>query len=478
MSDVARGNQKVINSNTLDRVSLLIYRVQQLILQPSTRSTAPLGVQAMALSKKLGYASGKIKSLYKVVMRLDLIESLVPPISSASTEEFLSRGTLQVIAHLLAISFLFFVPKAFAAEGIDLPRTIAWSAYPTGTGGYSQAVAIGNILQRRYKVNLRVIPGRNDVSRLATLRAGRVHFSAGGSEAVYAQEGILNFASRIWGPQPVRTLMSNYSDSCSLTFATATDANINSIADIKGKRVTFVQGSPSLNNATAALLSYANLTWDDVTPVEVGGYPASIDAVLNNRADVVAGACNSPPFLRIEASPRGLTFPALPHADIEAVSRVQDRLPWYVPHIALEGPTLPEEGLEVFSSAYPLLIGLDSSDETMVYSIVKIMHQHHDEYKNNAPGATGWRMDRQKFDQAFLPYHPGAIRYYKEIGEWTTEAAAQNQSNLFRQQVLMSAWEKFFPTAPESYEEFEAEWIAARSTALEAEGLITLGTGL
>ena len=83
-----------------------------------------------------------------------------------------------------------------AAEGIELPRTIAWSAYPTGTGGYSQAVAIGNILQRRYKVNLRVIPGRNDVSRLATLRAGRVHFSAGGSEAVYAQEGILNFASR------------------------------------------------------------------------------------------------------------------------------------------------------------------------------------------------------------------------------------------------------------------------------------------
>ena len=80
------------------------------------------------------------------------------------------------------------------SEVIDLPRTIAWSAYPTGTGGYSQAVAIGSILQRDYGVNLRVVPGRNDVSRLATLRAGRVHFSAGGSEAVYAQEGILNFA--------------------------------------------------------------------------------------------------------------------------------------------------------------------------------------------------------------------------------------------------------------------------------------------
>lgn len=366
----------------------------------------------------------------------------------------------------------------WAADGIELPKTIAWSAYPTGTGGYSQAVAIGSILQRQYKVNLRVIPGRNDVSRLATLRAGRVHFSAGGSEAIYAQEGILNFASRIWGPQPIRALMSNYSDSCSFTFATATDANINSVADIKGKRVTFVQGAPSLNNATAALLSYANLSWDDVTPVEVGGYNASIDAVLNNRADVVGGACNSPPFLRIEASPRGLTFIGLPHDDLEAVARVRARLPWYVPHIAYEGPTLPEEGLEVFSSAYPLLVGLENSDEAIVYSIVKIMHLHYDEYKNNAPGATGWLMERQKFDQAFVPFHPGAIRYYREIGEWTDAAEAQHQKNLFRQAVLEGAWSKFIITAPEDYTEFQQAWLVVREQALAAEGLITLGEGL
>ena len=94
----------------------------------------------------------------------------------------------EVFCKRFAVVFIFFssiFPQAiFAADGIQFPKTIAWSAYPTGTGGYSQAVAIGNILQRQYSVNLRVIPGRNDVSRLATLRAGRVHFSAGGSESV------------------------------------------------------------------------------------------------------------------------------------------------------------------------------------------------------------------------------------------------------------------------------------------------------
>ena len=65
---------------------------------------------------------------------------------------------------------------------------------------------------------------------------------------------------------------------------------------MKGKRMTFVQGAPSLNNATAALLAYANLTWDDVIPVEVGGYNGSIDAVLNDRADALAVPVTRPFF--------------------------------------------------------------------------------------------------------------------------------------------------------------------------------------
>ena len=144
----------------------------------------------------------------------------------------------------------------------------------------------------------------------------------------------------------------------------------------------------------------------------------------------------------------------MPHDDLEAVARVQERLPWYVPHIAFEGPTLPAEGLEVFSSAYPLLVGLEDSDATIAYSLVKIMYRHYDEYKNNAPGATGWKMDRQKFEQAFLPYHPGAIRYYRGIGVWTDAAEAKNQQNLHRQNVLIGAVNPFFPNAPECYTQF------------------------
>lgn len=395
--------------------------------------------------------------------------------ASTPLRRALATSLLALTAAALAACGLEEPPENPPAGQLNMPRTIAWSAYPTGTGGYSQAVAIGNILQRQYGVNLRVVPGRNDVSRLATLRAGRVNMSAGGSESVYAQEGILNFAARIWGPQPIRAVLSNFSDSCSFTFASAADADVHSVADVRGKRLTFVQGAPSLNNASTALLSYANLTWDDVQRVEVGGYNAAIDAVINNRADLAGGACNSPPFMRVESSPRGLRWVEFPHDDAEAVQRVRDRLPWYVAHVATEGPGIdPNVGVSVFTSAYPLLVVMDDLDEDMVYGITKVIALHYDQYKDSAPGANGWRIMGQQLENSFIPYHDGAIRYFEEIGIWTPEAAAKQEENLYRQQVLKDAWDTYLMNAPEDFRAFEAGWLTYREQVLSDEGLITL----
>jgi len=41
---------------------------------------------------------------------------------------------------------------------VKLPETLTWTAYDVGSGGYNQAVAIGNALKNKYQVNLRVLP--------------------------------------------------------------------------------------------------------------------------------------------------------------------------------------------------------------------------------------------------------------------------------------------------------------------------------
>ena len=54
----------------------------------------------------------------------------------------------------------------------------------------------------------------------------------------------------------------------------------------------------------------------------------------------------------------------------------------------------------------------------------------------------------------------------------------QNRKNLRRQFVLQQAWEKFLPSAPEDYTEFELSWLIAREQALADAEMITLGEGL
>ena len=145
---------------------------------------------------------------------------------------------------------------AQAAE-VQLPKTLSWSAYDVGAGGYNQAVAIGNMLKQKYGVNLRILPGKNDVARTIPVREGQVQFPANGIGGTYmAQEGIFEFGARSWGPQPARLLMLNTSGQL-LTVAAAADTGVKTVADLKGKRIAWVIGSPALNIGTAAILAHS-----------------------------------------------------------------------------------------------------------------------------------------------------------------------------------------------------------------------------
>lgn len=109
-----------------------------------------------------------------------------------------------------------------AAADLVLPGQIAWTAYDTGSAGYNQAVAIGAALKTTTGTNLRVLPGKNDVSRSEPLRQGKVDFSATGVGGSFmAQEGVFEFGAEGWGPQPVRVLLANNGGAVGLAMAVA-----------------------------------------------------------------------------------------------------------------------------------------------------------------------------------------------------------------------------------------------------------------
>ena len=85
------------------------------------------------------------------------------------------------------------------------------------------------------------------------------------------------------------------------------------------------------------------------------------------------------------------------------------------------------------------------------------------------PGAVGWALDRQPL-QWVVPYHEGAVRYFRELGIWSEERQGHNQRLLERQQLLAAVWNEVRSADHESDEALSEAWLQARVAALEAAG--------
>ncbi|WP_299651248.1 TAXI family TRAP transporter solute-binding subunit [uncultured Jannaschia sp.] len=358
---------------------------------------------------------------------------------------------------------------AAIAQDFELPGQMSWTAYDTGSAGYNQAVAIGAALQDAAGINLRVLPGKNDISRTEPLRQGRVEFSATGVGGSFmAQEGAFEFGAENWGPQPIRVLLANNGGAINLTVGVAGDEGIETFADLAGKRVAYIVGAPALNVNTEAYLAYGGLTWDDVERVEFGGFGASWTGLVEDEVDAAFAATNSGNAYEAAAGPRGLFWPPIDAEDTEAVERMQAIAPFLVPNTATVGATIDgTDGYEGAGYAYPVLIATDETDADLAYNMTKAMVELFPQYDGKAPGIAGWALDKQDM-QWVVPYHEGAIRYFEEAGVWSDEAQKHNDDLIVRQEVLTAAWEALQEESPADW---DAAWAERRREALGQAGL-------
>ena len=361
--------------------------------------------------------------------------------------------------------------SGFAAAK-PLAKQFAWTAYGTTSSGYAVSVAIGNALSEDgYK--LRVVPAKNDISRMTPVKSGKMRFSAMGVGSYLAQEGVLDFGAKRWGPQPVRLIMMSWSDANVAVIATAKDANIKKSSDLRGKKIAFVMGGPALNQNMTAWMAHGELGWDDVKKVEVGGWKASIQGIIDGNIDAAIASTNSSMLHQVAGSPRGLHFFPAPHSDKAAWKRLQKHGPWFAPHIATAGVGLSKSNtLEGASYGYPILITYDKKDSEPVYDLTKLLHTKFDKYKDAHSSGSGWDIKKQVFDW-IIPYDKGAIKYFKEIGVWNSKFEKNNKKLLKRQSVLAKAWNKAKGSG-KSGDEYYAHWMKMRASALRNAGLATV----
>lgn len=363
------------------------------------------------------------------------------------------------------------------AETPSLPRQMTWSAYGTTSTGYVQAIAVSNTLRKFYGTSIRIIPGKNDVSRIIPMTKKRADLCACGiSESYFAQEGILLFGKPNWGPQPMRVLFTNRGDGIGHSLVIAGDLGIKTLADLRGKRVAWVRGSPALQRNATGVLAFANLTWDDVERVDVPGYRQGLDALLNNSVDATWASTTASHVQRLAASPRGIFWPTFPATDKDAWSRLLRFAPQFSPTMVNLGSSLADNStgqvpFPGLGAPYPAHVTYDFLSDDTAYALTKAVMSHHKDFANAAPAMESYAPDRQNF-QLIVPYHPGAIKYFREKGLWTPDHDAHNDMLIRRQQVLAHAW-KTFKQRDLDEDAFESEWPTHREQHLGAAGFTT-----
>lgn len=352
------------------------------------------------------------------------------------------------------------------AQDVKLPASLTFTAYDTGTAGFNIGVAVGKMMKDKYSTDVRVLPAGNDVARLAPLRTGRAQISWMGSGIYFAQEGVFEFGTKEWGPQPVQLTLSVV-DCNAGSLGVAKDTGVKEIKDLRGKRVGFVVGSPALNQNSLGILAYGGLTQKDVKIVEFASYGAMWKGMVNNDVDAAFATTITGPAKELETSPRGIVWPPLPPGDKAAWERVKKVAPFFYPHTATCGAGItPQTPIELSTYPYPIGTVYASQPADQVYAITKAMIDGYDGYKDAAPGIKGLAVKAQTMKWV-VPFHAGAVKALKEAGNWTAEDEAHNNTLFKRQQVLTTAWTDYTKANPPAEaEKFLAGWMDARKAAL------------
>lgn len=356
-----------------------------------------------------------------------------------------------------------------ASNANAMPDTLNWTAYGTGTSGHAQIMAISQLLQEEYGTQSRVIPGENDTMRMTPLKTGRVDLCACGIASYYGSEGVMMFARPDWGPQPIRVISTSMA-SFGLGMAVAGDIDMNTIADLEGKRLAYLRGDDALNKAAEAYLAFAGLTWDNVDRVDFPGYNSAFDGIISGRADAAITTTVTPAAQRLSASPRGLQWPELPTENEDGWERMLDVAPYFQPHSVTSGASIKkDQPLASASYPYPIMVGNSDLDPETVHGLIKTLTESYDDYKNNAPGASGYSIDNQNMTWV-VPFHETVVDYYRDIGIWNDEMDAHQNSLVERQKLLMETWETYQMDAPSEEATFIKGWMEARRAALNDAG--------
>ena len=319
--------------------------------------------------------------------------------------------------------------KTFRALGIGVAvmmlastasaQTIGFGVNPQGSLYHRVGVAISKLMNEKMKIKARVQPYSGSSTYIPLLNRNELHFSlVNVSDNVNAREGITNFKGR---PQTNLRLI-NVMFMLRFAILVPNDSPVRKMEDIKGLRLpSGFTSQTTIRNLMRAVLASSGLKESDIKPYPTPNVFKGVALLGEGKVDA-AGIAVGPAAIQkaaIKLRKRGgVRFISIgkDEAAMNAIVPSSGVVVNPAPHLkGIREPTTMM-GFRVF------LTTNDKASDKMVYNLIKTIHKNKPFLVAATKALGTFNPKIMTFDLAGkkgrVPYHPAAIKYLKEIGQW------------------------------------------------------------
>lgn len=190
-------------------------------------------------------------------------------------------------------------------------------------------------------------------------------------------------------------------------------SGIKTLADVKGKHFAVASAGSSVYNEAKAHFTAAGLNFPNDFKAEYIAFGGAADMLQNGTLDgawIMSGAPASAVSQALTANC------SLLNIGDDVFTKLKAQYPWYVKYTIPAG-TYPNQKDPVQTTAVKMVMFCRGDlPEDTVYQMTKAFWEHIEDLGKSQKNLKGLKPADAVKDIANVPLHPGAAKYYKEIG--------------------------------------------------------------
>ena len=334
-----------------------------------------------------------------------------------------ARRPMLFLLVILLIGHVFLPNQAGAKEG-SLPPAMGLATHPVGSLFYTLGSGFAKLLTERLPTTVSVQPFTSSGAWFPMVDSGELMLGIiNNYDPWAAYRGLPPYKERY---PNLRFLCTG--PSLKLSYLVATSSPFKTVADLKGKRAAYGKGMPGQRFWAEGVLEAAGLKPGvDVKVVPTPDIVAPVRAIMDGRADAGAAATGMAVVTEAAAKLKGVRY--LPAATTPEEVRVVEASGPCEICVQKKGPPGVAEDTPLVCMKMNFLASKQLSEEG-AYQVVKAIWDHHEDL---IPVHVVFRQLTHAtmiHKKPVVPYHDGAIRFFKEKNLWTDELEKKQKEML------------------------------------------------